>query len=49
MKFEHTSIKTLGDLKKAGYKSRGIKDELRENLREKIKTGQDTFYGIWGY
>ncbi len=49
MKFDHSKIKTFGDLKKAGYVSRGIKDELRENLREKIKKGEDTFYGIWGY
>ncbi len=46
---KHTEIKTLGALKASGYKSRGIKDELRHNLREKIKAGTDTFYGIWGY
>ncbi|MEQ8323990.1 MAG: magnesium chelatase [Vicingaceae bacterium] len=46
---DHTKIKTLGELKKAGYISRPIKDELRDNLREKIKNGTDTFYGIWGY
>ena len=43
------SIKTLGELKKAGYLSRGIKDELRENLIEKIKEGKETFEGIHGY
>jgi magnesium chelatase subunit I len=42
-------IKTLGALKKSGYVSRSIKDELRANLREKIKNGVDTFEGVWGY
>ena len=30
-------IKTLGQLKKFGYESKSIKDELRDNLIEKIK------------
>ncbi|MDX1762646.1 MAG: magnesium chelatase, partial [Christiangramia sp.] len=47
MKIEN--IKTLGDLKKSGYKSKGIKEELRQNLREKIKNGEPTFKGIYGY
>lgn len=45
----HKQIKTLGALKKAGYKSKGIKDELRDNLREKIKKGETTFVGVHGY
>jgi len=45
----HTQIHTLGQLKAAGYKSRSIKDELRDNLRKKIAAGENTFYGIWGY
>lgn len=49
MSTAHESIKTLGELKKAGYKSRSIKDELRENLREKIRRGEQAFDGIWGY
>ena len=36
MKIEN--IKTLGELKKSGYESKSIKDELRSNLREKIKS-----------
>ena len=36
-------IKTLGELKKSGYKSRGIKDELRENLITKIKAKETIF------
>jgi magnesium chelatase subunit I len=43
------NIKTLGELKKSGYKSRGIKEELRENLIEKIKKNEPSFPGIHGY
>ncbi len=49
MKLDHIKIKTLGDLKKAGYNSRSIKDELRENLLEKIANGEEVFEGVWGY
>jgi len=43
------SIKTLGELKKSGYKSRTIKDELRYNLIEKLQKKENVFEGIWGY
>ena len=46
---EIANIKTLGDLKKSGYQSRGIKEELRSNLIEKIRNGEPTFPGIHGY
>ena len=49
MKLDHKKIKTLGALKKAGYTSIGIKDELRNNLRQRIKEGKDSFKGVWGY
>ena len=42
-------IKTLGELKRAGYRSVSIKNELRDNLREKIKSGQTAFEGIQGF
>ena len=42
-------IKTLGELKKAGYTSKRIKDELRDNLRTKIKAGETTFDGVHGF
>ncbi len=42
-------IKTLGELKKSGYKSKSIKDELRNNLREKIQKGETTFEGVHGF
>ena len=47
MKLEN--IKTLGELKKSGYESKSIKDELRHNLREKIKTRKPTFEGVHGF
>lgn len=43
------NIKTLSDLKKIGYKSKSIKDELRDNLIRKIKNKQTTFEGVHGY
>lgn len=49
MKLKHTEIKNLGQLKKAGYASKSIKDELRDNLRERLRTGKDSFEGVWGY
>lgn len=42
-------IKTLGELKRSGYVSRGIKDELRENLIRKIQTKEPLFIGIVGF
>ncbi len=41
--------KTLGELRKAGYKRKTIKDELRENLIAKLRNKEDVFAGIWGY
>ncbi|WP_158844324.1 magnesium chelatase [Algibacter sp. L1A34] len=43
------NIKTLGELKKSGYKSKSIKDELRDNLIVKIKNKETTFEGVHGY
>ncbi|MBC8053354.1 MAG: sigma 54-interacting transcriptional regulator [Sphingobacteriaceae bacterium] len=42
-------IKTLGELKKSGYKSRSIKQELRENLIALLKNKEAGFEGIIGY
>lgn len=41
--------KTLKELKASGYKPRSIKDELRENLIQKLRNKQTVFDGIWGY
>nr|WP_321233243.1 magnesium chelatase [uncultured Psychroserpens sp.] len=43
------TIKTLGDLKKSGYQSKSIKDELRDNLITKIKHKETAFEGVHGY
>ena len=43
------NIKTLGDLIKSGYKSKSIKDELRENLISKMMSKETVFKGIHGY
>ena len=47
MKIEN--IQTLGALKKAGYVTKSVKDELRDNLIGKIKSKETVFEGIWGY
>ncbi|WP_425636544.1 magnesium chelatase [Algoriphagus yeomjeoni] len=46
---ELTQIKTLGQLKAAGYQSKSIKEELRDNLILKIKRKENVFEGIWGF
>ena len=47
MKIEN--IKTLGDLKKSGYQSKPIKDELRDNLKKSIQAKESVFKGIHGF
>lgn len=47
MKIEN--IHTLGELKRSGYDSKSIKEELRFNLREKIKSGKPVFDGVHGF
>src|SRR5690349_18586199 len=42
-------IKTLGELKRSGYKSVPVKDEIRKNLIESIRNKENTFKGIIGY
>ncbi len=42
-------IKTLGELKAAGYQPRTIKDELRANLIARLQRKEKVFDGIWGY
>ncbi|MFV9482439.1 magnesium chelatase [Christiangramia sp. ASW11-125] len=42
-------IKTLGALKSSGYQTKSIKDELRDNLKVRIKEGKKAFEGIHGY
>src|SRR5918911_5625315 len=44
-----TQAKTLGELKRSGYRARGVKDELRANLIAKLRAGASIFPGIVGY
>lgn len=49
LKMDVQKLKTFGALKSAGYKSRSIKDELRQNLLKKIRDNEPAFEGIHGY
>ena len=44
-----TDIKTLGELKKSAYKSRSVKDELRQNLIAQLQKQEGGFEGIIGF
>jgi magnesium chelatase subunit I len=44
-----TTIKTLGELKKSGFESLSVHEELRKNLKERLKSGKAIFEGIIGY
>ena len=46
---DYKKITTLGELKKSNYQNRTIKDELRDNLVEKLKKGEKVFEGIIGF
>ncbi|MFN9591054.1 MAG: sigma 54-interacting transcriptional regulator [Bacteroidota bacterium] len=45
----HTSIKTLGQLKAAGYQRKSVKQELRDNLIAMMGEKRNPFPGILGY
>src|SRR3982750_1194814 len=42
-------IETLGDLRQSGYRSRPVKQEIRDNLVCKLRGGERLFPGIIGY
>ncbi|MFN5705602.1 MAG: AAA family ATPase [bacterium] len=44
-----TAIKTFAELKKLGYQSKSIKNELRDNLIERLKRKEKSFEGIIGF
>src|SRR5690606_32640311 len=46
---DYTTIKTIGELKKANYSTKSIKEELRQNLINKIQKGETVFEGVHGY
>src|SRR5437870_8919173 len=41
--------RTLGELKASGYRPRSVKDEMRANLIQRIRSGGKLFPGIVGY
>jgi magnesium chelatase subunit I len=43
------NIKTIGALKKSGYVSRSVKEEIRNNLVQKLRAHETSFNGIIGY
>src|SRR3954468_20470200 len=43
------AIQTLGDLRQSGYRSRPVKQEIRDNLVCKLRAGETLFPGIIGY
>ncbi|RMB57627.1 magnesium chelatase [Dokdonia sinensis] len=45
----YKEINTLSQLKNSGWKSRSIKDELREHLISKLEKEEPSFTGIHGY
>src|SRR5580700_1597454 len=43
------SISTLGELRASGHQLRTVKQELRQNLLDRMRAGQDPFPGIIGF
>ena len=43
------AIETLGDLRQSGYRSRPVRQEIRDNLVCKLRAGETLFPGIIGY
>jgi magnesium chelatase subunit I len=43
------AIQTLGDLRRAGFRTRPVKQEIRDNLVQKLQAGESLFPGIIGY
>src|SRR5436189_2723885 len=40
---------TIGELRESGYRVLSVKEEMRKNLIQKIRRGEDIFPGIIGY
>ena len=45
----HPAPATLGQLRAAGYQRRGVADELRENLLDRLRSGEPAFPGVVGF
>lgn len=46
---DYMNIKTLGELKRSGYTSRSVKQEMRDNLVVHLRNGTNPFSAIQGY
>jgi magnesium chelatase subunit I len=44
-----TRPRTVGELRESGYKVLSVKEEMRKNLIQKIRKGEELFPGIIGY
>ncbi len=44
-----TRPRTIGELRESGYRVLTVKEELRKNLIQKIRSGEELFPGIIGY
>src|SRR6266699_3021482 len=44
-----TQAQTIGELRASGYKVLSVKEEMRKNLMQKVRDGEDLFPGIVGY
>ncbi|MHC5211278.1 MAG: MoxR family ATPase [Planctomycetota bacterium] len=44
-----TAPATLGALRASGWRSRGVREELRGNLIARLRTGEEVFPGLIGY
>src|ERR1700757_810794 len=44
-----TRPRTISELRESGYKVLSVKEEMRKNLIQKIREGEDLFPGIVGY
>lgn len=46
---DKSALRTLGQLKAAGYQPESVKDELRRNLIARLRSGEPVFPGVYGY
>src|ERR1700726_2667196 len=44
-----TRPRTIGELRESGYQVLSVKEEMRKNLIQKIRDGEELFPGIIGY
>ena len=43
------NVRTLGDLRRSGYRPKTVRQEIHANLSRRIETGEPLFPGIVGY